>query len=520
MNPDGHEKAYNAVTGPTKDAQDAILQTFGRENANNVDLNRNFPDQFKTPEFPQPTKETQLVMKWMEENYFVLSLNMHSGALVANYPFDNSARRRRRSDSGSISDDDDVFQYLANVYAKNHPTMHEGRSCESDKVGALEYPSITSMYGKESFPGGIVNGKQWYPVAGGMQDWNYVHTNCMELTIETGCVKYPSEKYLPQYWEDNKLSVIEFIEQSHMGIIGIVTDSDDQPIKDAGIEIHQTFKDAPRQHIVRTSPLGDFFRPLLPGQYKATVFKDGYWNETHYFVLTNDYRSLEQRFTLDKYTKGEVKPVHKSGYFHHGMSEDHLENQINSIVFGEYGDYGHTPDEFKAKNVETLDENKDDSQLNAVEDQQEEPLDYESTPSPTDAESTDEITTTSKPTTTIKPTTTSKPMLPTDENEPKPNIPQELKAATPAAKEPDYETDDYEDFADWDEDSNQGSWLMRFVAIICISAVIFCLYIYVRKRRSISGSGAFFIPSNEGSESRRKLLQTDSEDQYVVSTMK
>ena len=48
---------------------------------------------------------------------------------------------------------------------------------------------------------------------GGMQDWNYLNTNCFEVTIELGCVKYPLAKELPKYWEQNRRALLQFIHQ-------------------------------------------------------------------------------------------------------------------------------------------------------------------------------------------------------------------------------------------------------------------------------------------------------------------
>lgn len=50
-------------------------------------------------------------------------------------------------------------------------------------------------------------------VVGGMQDWNYLHTNCFEVTIELGCVKYPKAEELPKYWAQNRRSLLQFMKQ-------------------------------------------------------------------------------------------------------------------------------------------------------------------------------------------------------------------------------------------------------------------------------------------------------------------
>jgi hypothetical protein len=46
-----------------------------------------------------------------------------------------------------------------------------------------------------------------------MQDWNYVHTNCFEVTVEMNCVKYPLARELRPLWDEHKYSLIAYIEQ-------------------------------------------------------------------------------------------------------------------------------------------------------------------------------------------------------------------------------------------------------------------------------------------------------------------
>lgn len=87
MNPDGFETAGEG------DCQ----MGDGRGNANGIDLNRNFPDFFAANNY-DPVKEqpeTRAVRLWIDQIPFVLSANLHGGALVASYPFDNQQGSRK-----------------------------------------------------------------------------------------------------------------------------------------------------------------------------------------------------------------------------------------------------------------------------------------------------------------------------------------------------------------------------------------------------------------------------------------
>ncbi|XP_051247717.1 carboxypeptidase M [Dicentrarchus labrax] len=250
MNPDGFD-----------DLDTDCQYSQGRFNYNGIDLNRNFPDAFagrrqQQPDEKQREPEVRAVIGWLRTESFVLSANLHGGALVASYPYDNSNGGRELVGGASVSPDDDVFIHLAKVYSHNHATMHKGDSCADSRP----------------FLDGITNGYLWYPLIGGMQDYNYVWAQCLELTLEVSCCKFPPVGELPGLWRDNRKSLLAYIKQVHLGVKGRVFDGSGVPVQNAVVEVKSRNNMCP----FRTDKHGEYYRLLLPGNYSFTVTYPGH----------------------------------------------------------------------------------------------------------------------------------------------------------------------------------------------------------------------------------------------------
>lgn len=307
MNPDGYELASTRRN---------LSRVLGRKNSFGIDLNRNFPDQFffgvSTPVQP----ETKAVAKWVHSIPFVLSANFHGGSLVANYPFDDSPSGQS---SYSATPDDDVFRQISRAYSESHPTMH------------LANPPWKCKEPRERFIDGITNGAAWYSVSGGMQDYNYVHTNAFEITLELGCEKFPKASDLPEYWKENKKSLINYIEQAHKGIHGFVTDEDGKGIEKVRISI------ANRRHDIFSSKDGDYWRLLVPGAYDVTATAVGHEPQTKSIIVeTGDGTTVD--FKLKRLTV--LKSIHHQESEEEAFNLYQMQRQANDQLAMSTGNEG------------------------------------------------------------------------------------------------------------------------------------------------------------------------------------
>ncbi|XP_068928346.1 probable carboxypeptidase X1 [Petaurus breviceps papuanus] len=313
MNPDGYEIAYQR-------GSELVGWAEGRWTRQFIDLNHNFadlntplweaeddglvPHTFPNHHLPLPAyytmpnatvaPETRAVIDWMQRIPFVLSANLHGGELVVSYPFDMT-RTPWEARELTPTPDDPVFRWLSTVYAGTSRAMHDPgrRPCHSEDF---------------SHHGHIINGAQWHSVAGSMNDFSYLHTNCFEVTVELSCDKFPHESELPQEWENNKDALITYLEQVRMGISGLVLDKDtEQGIPDAVIAVDGI------NHDVTTAPGGDYWRMLTPGDYMVTASAEGYHSATKPCRVTFEEGPTPCHFRLSKTPKQRLRELLAAG---------------------------------------------------------------------------------------------------------------------------------------------------------------------------------------------------------------
>lgn len=153
--------------------------------------------------------------------------------------------------------------------------MHKGRPCR-ETCGNRSYLM------NEFFPEGIVNGAKWYSLYGGMQDWNYLHTNCFEITVEMGCFKFPYSSELDKAWRENQRPMLALMDEVHKGVTGFVLDaSTNRSVVGARVHVEGI-----RHPIKSVEPYGDYWRLLLPGAYQLTVEMPGYHNQSKLAVVS------------------------------------------------------------------------------------------------------------------------------------------------------------------------------------------------------------------------------------------
>lgn len=243
----------NANPDGTYYGGDDNISNARRYNANGEDLNRDFPDP-RTGQNATYQVETQAMMDFAEEHHFIMSANFHGGAEVINYPWDTWYL------SENPHTDTDWFEKVCTDYVATTRTVN---------ASYMDYVT----------PDGVTHGATWYKVAGGRQDYmNYWH-QCREVTMEISVTKLLETENLNKYWNYNKVSLLNYMNECLNGIRGTVKNNEGSPL-DAMIWIvnHDDIGDS---SMVFTDPnIGDYHRLIAAGTYDVIASSEGYISDT------------------------------------------------------------------------------------------------------------------------------------------------------------------------------------------------------------------------------------------------
>ncbi|MBI9066995.1 MAG: carboxypeptidase regulatory-like domain-containing protein [Salinivirgaceae bacterium] len=240
-----------------------------RYNANYIDLNRNFPDPAagQNPDANARQTETQLMMDFADAHHFSLSLNIHSGAEVVNYPWDTWSRPTA---------DDEWWKYVGGNY----------------RDSAQANSPIAYL---NDINNGLTLGYDWYIITGGRQDFMNYFKNCREFTLEISSEKkYPSEN-LPNLWNWNKTALFGYFYEALNGIHGKLTNAHGMPLY-AEIQIQNHDKD--NSQVFTEPSTGYFFRFLKAGTYDLQIIAEGYTTKVFKNIVITDGEKKDLQFVL------------------------------------------------------------------------------------------------------------------------------------------------------------------------------------------------------------------------------
>lgn len=295
-NPDG--TYYNS-------ANNTSVTGSRRANANNVDLNRNYPDDVAGPHDDGNVyqAETLAFMCLAEANNFVISANFHGGTELVNYPFDN------RYSAEGTHPDTNWFEYVSVEYATHAQTdANSGTDYCGDNYGyKTSYMTDdddwdanagnSAWHNNYSQSPGVTHGAEWYRVNGGRQDYMNVYKHCREVTIELSDTKILPESSLVNYWYYNKDALLDYLTQGTYGFRGVVKDNITGAPIEAKISIigHDNYGSEVYTNITH----GDFYRPIEAGTYNLLIESPCYQTQTlGNQTITNGQRVILADFMM------------------------------------------------------------------------------------------------------------------------------------------------------------------------------------------------------------------------------
>ena len=251
-NPDGTYRNHNDSLGESPYST--------RSNYEDIDLNRSYPKAGQSytwnESFPA---EVQAMLDFGREHHFTMSANLHGGAEIFNYPWDQWESNER------THADDSWWSHIGNNFAS---------TCHSQNF----------WYFQDMF-GGVTEGGDWYCIDGSRQDCYNYFLGCREVTLEVSSDKVVSSRNLYKYWNYLHQAMLDYVEESLNGFRGIVTDSITGLPIEATVFVNNHDRDNSQVHSLL--PHGNYHRPIKGGNYSVTYSAEGYFPKTVNMSVTD-----------------------------------------------------------------------------------------------------------------------------------------------------------------------------------------------------------------------------------------
>ncbi|MGI6718741.1 MAG: M14 family zinc carboxypeptidase [Bacteroidales bacterium] len=240
-----------------------------RYNGNNKDLNRNYKDDHygDHPDGNSWQPETIAFMNLETDYVFTIGFNVHGGAEVCNYVWDNKS---------VLFADNQWWKEVLREYAD---------TCHVYNSNYMTYLN-----------NGITNGYDWYSISGSRQDNAQAFHQIREFTLEISDTKTLNASQLPAHWNWNYRSFLNFIERGLYGIHGNITDIESgDPV--IGCKVYIESHDDDFSYVF-SNETGYYARPIKAGTYTITYKAPGYEEAQKTVTLNNDKSKVVQDVQL------------------------------------------------------------------------------------------------------------------------------------------------------------------------------------------------------------------------------
>lgn len=213
---------------------------------------------------------------WLKKKKFLFAAVVEGGELLVTYPPDSVIEASHISQN-----DHKLFSNLASRYATKNKKIFAGKGC----------------HGVEQ-KGGISTGVHLESREHTIGTYSYEKLKSLMIDIHLACCHYPEPNQLHDIWEENRESLMEFLNAAHARVYGKLGRADKTELSDGWLGF------SPGNWSVNVTKVGLYEKFLLPGKYTISANHEDLITAKRDIVI-NKSAAIRADFTLEKKIKPE-----------------------------------------------------------------------------------------------------------------------------------------------------------------------------------------------------------------------